>query len=118
DPRRHGVLLRKSKRETELAGQPWWDDRSKHPRFPLLLQSCEGNIAATPPNRSRSQVLFRHLRRYLNEFSCRFKNRKDANPFGMTVHRMVLAGNLPYESKASAATSILSDRNFAHLSWS
>jgi hypothetical protein len=34
--------------------------------------------------------------KYLNEFSYRFKNWKDANLFGMTVRRMALAGNLPY----------------------
>lgn len=42
------------------------------------------------------KVSLKHLQRYLNEFSYRFNNRKDANLFGMTVRRMALAGNLPY----------------------
>ncbi len=41
-------------------------------------------------------VSLKHLQRYLNEFSFRFNNRKDANLFGLTVRRMALAGNLPY----------------------
>jgi transposase-like protein len=42
------------------------------------------------------KVSLKHLQRYLNEFSFRFNNRKDANLFGLTVRRMALAGNLPY----------------------
>lgn len=42
------------------------------------------------------KVSLKHLQRYLDEFSFRFNNRKDANLFGMTVRRMALAGNLPY----------------------
>jgi transposase-like protein len=42
------------------------------------------------------KVSLKHLQRYLNEFSYRFNNRKDANLFGMTVRRMALAGNLTY----------------------
>lgn len=40
------------------------------------------------------KVSLKHLQRYLNVFSYRFNNRKDANLFGMTVRRMALAGNL------------------------
>jgi transposase-like protein len=42
------------------------------------------------------KVSLKHLQRYLNEFSYRFNNRKDADLFGMTVRRMAMAGNLPY----------------------
>lgn len=42
------------------------------------------------------KVSLKHLQRYLNEFSYRFNNRKDANLFGLTVRRMALAGNLTY----------------------
>lgn len=42
------------------------------------------------------KVSLKHLQRYLDEFSFRFNNRKDANLFGMTVRRMALAGNITY----------------------
>jgi transposase-like protein len=42
------------------------------------------------------KVSLKHLQRYLNEFSFRFNNRKDANLFALTVRRMALAGNLSY----------------------
>ena len=42
------------------------------------------------------KVSLKHLQRYLNEFSFRFNNRKDANLFGLTVRRLALAGNMTY----------------------
>jgi len=36
------------------------------------------------------------LQRYLDEFGCRFNNRKAADLFGMTVARMAKIGGMPY----------------------
>jgi len=53
-------------------------------------------IADRPTEVATRKVSLKHLQRYLNEFEFRFNNRKAPDLFGMTVHRMALAGTMPY----------------------